>query len=167
MNITIQSERKTMKKLIQVLMTTILVLALATAAMAAGNPFVGTWKLNLAKSKYNPGPAPKSSTVKVTAQDNGLKYAMANVDAEGKATNEGFAYKFDGKEYPYTGSSGTDTIAAHRIDASTIDYVMKGGSGVGSGRAVISRDGKTMTVTQEGKDARGQNWNNTLVLDKQ
>jgi hypothetical protein len=59
-----------MRKHILVVMTAMLVLALATVAMAA-DPSLGTWTLNLAKSKFSPGEAPKSETYKKT-QENGI-----------------------------------------------------------------------------------------------
>ena len=36
--------------------------ALPQSGFAQGTPLIGTWKLNLEKSKYSPGPAPKSGT---------------------------------------------------------------------------------------------------------
>ena len=144
-----------------------LVLALATVAMAA-DPHVGTWKLNLAKSKYNPGPPPKSQTLKIQAQENGLKYVSDSVDAEGKATHNEFAAKYDGKDYAYLGSPDVDTLAYTKVDANTLDFVTKkGGKEVEKGRAVVSVDGKTRTVTSKGKNAKGQDTSRTSVYVKQ
>jgi len=85
----------------------ILTLTLATIAMAA-DPFVGTWKLNVAKSKFNPpGSALKSDVVKIVAQDNGLKFTFNRMDAEGKAIHIESAPKFDGKDYPVTITGNT------------------------------------------------------------
>ena len=94
-----------MRKHILVAMTAILVLALATVAMAA-DPHVGTWKLNVAKSKFNPGPPPKSDTITFTTQDNGIKLVEDIVEADGKAYHIGFAAKYDGKDYPFYRISG-------------------------------------------------------------
>ncbi len=33
-------------------------------------------------------------------------------------------------------------------------------------RTTISKDGKTMTIKGKGKDAKGQEWNYTFILDK-
>ena len=151
---------------ISVTMIFILVLALATVAMAA-DPHVGTWKLNLGKSKYNPGPAPKSGMVTITAQDNGIKSVSDGVDADGKAIHSEFAAKYDGKDYPVTGRS-YDTIALTRVDANTITLVpKKGGKAIGRGRVAVSKDGKTRTVTGKGKDANGHDTSFTMVYDKQ
>ena len=51
---------------------------------AQSNPDVGVWKLNLAKSKYSPGPSPKSLTITTEAVGQGLRSTFEGVDAEGK-----------------------------------------------------------------------------------
>src|SRR5262245_24107797 len=40
------------------------------------DPYVGTWTLDIAKSTYKPGPAPKSTTVVVEAAGKGLKVSV-------------------------------------------------------------------------------------------
>jgi hypothetical protein len=154
---------------IAVAATIILMLALASAAMAA-DPFVGTWKLNVAKSKYSPGPPPKSATVKIEAQDNGLKIVANGVNAEGKPTHIETAFKYDGKDYPYTPTGGPSdlTVAVKRIDANTQELTLKqGGKVMQTVREVVSKDGKTQTRTIKGKNAQGQEVSNTIVFDKQ
>jgi hypothetical protein len=154
------------KHSIVVLVTMFLTLAMATAAMAA-DLHVGTWKLNLAKSKYNPGSLPQSSTVTFTAQDSGLKRVSDGVGAEGKTTHGEIVVKYGGKDYTITGNSNIDTIPLTRIDANTFELVAKkAGKEVGRVWEVISKDGKTMTTTSKGKNPQGY-FNNTNVYDKQ
>jgi hypothetical protein len=144
-----------------------LVLALAVIAMAA-DPHVGTWKLNLAKSKYSPGPAPRSAIVKVEDQDNGVKLREDTVDAEGKASHAEFTAKFDGKDYPLMGNPDVDTVSFKKPDANTWDEVLKkAGKEVLKSQNVISKDGMTMTRTVKGKNAKGLEINSTIVYDKQ
>jgi hypothetical protein len=154
---------KEMRKHVQILMAAmLLVLALATVAMAA-DPHVGTWKLNLAKSKYNLGPAPKGFVVKIQAQNHGLKYVFDGTDGEGKAINSGFTLILDGKDHPVTGNANRDTYTATKVDAYTVDFVFKkGGKDVSRTREVISKDGKFITAT-----SKGLNTDCTEVLDKQ
>jgi hypothetical protein len=141
-------------------------LALVTVALAA-DPHVGTWKLNVAKSKLPNPPGIKSSIVTVTAQDNGIKVVANGVNAEGKGTHTEYAAKYDGKDYPFTGLSA-DTITLKKIDANTFDEVLKkGGKEVSSGRNVVSKDGKTMTLIMKAKNPQGQDFNITAVYDKQ
>ena len=61
------------------------VLAGSGAVQAADN-WMGTWKLNVAKSKYSPGPAPKSNTAKYEASEGGMMAVTDGMNAEGKPT---------------------------------------------------------------------------------
>ena len=130
--------------------------------------FLGTWKLNVAKSKYSPGPAPKSFTIKQEDWEGGLKFASDGIDAKGNPTHGEYSAKFDGKDYPMKGNPIADTVSPKRIDAYTVESVLKkGGKVVLNGRAVVSRDGKTLTLTETGKNAQGQEVNNIRVSEKQ
>jgi hypothetical protein len=135
------------------------------SSLWAADPFVGTWKVNIAKSI--PTPPPKSGIVKIEAQDNGFKVVFDGVSADG-VTHMEYAAKYDGKDYPVTGDPNADTVALTKIDANTVEPVWKkGGMEVSLQRGVVSKDGKTMTLTTKGKNAQGQEVTNTLVLNKQ
>jgi hypothetical protein len=74
-----------------------------------GTPLIGTWKLNLEKSKYSPGPAPKSGTTTFEVAGLGLRITAEGIDAEGKPTKTDFGeILFDGKSYPVTGAPAYD-----------------------------------------------------------
>ncbi|HKC12451.1 MAG TPA: hypothetical protein VKI41_10500 [Vicinamibacteria bacterium] len=129
---------------------------------------VGTWKLNLAKSKYSPGPAPKSQTLRLEAAEDGVKYTADGVGPDGKPTHQEFTAKYDGKDYPFAGNPDADTISYKRIDAHTVEAVTKkSGKTTIMAKVVVSQDGKTRTLNMTGKDAKGQDVNNTVVYDKQ
>src|SRR6202789_3446692 len=102
-----------MKRLLQLVAITVLAFAGSATLRAQSNPLVGTWKLNLTKSKYDPGPTPKSLTRTVEAQGNGVKYTFEGVAADGTPIAYGFSTTFDGKDNPVTGSmpNGADTIS--------------------------------------------------------
>jgi hypothetical protein len=51
-----------MKRMFKVVAILFFTLTAAGMVLAQGEPFAGTWKLDVAKSKYDPGPAPKSQT---------------------------------------------------------------------------------------------------------
>ena len=135
----------------------------------AQSPFDGTWKLNVAKSKFNPpSSALKSDMVKIVTQDNGLKFTFERVDAEGTASHIEESPKFDGKDYPAKGDATTDTVSLKRIDANTFEHVSKkGGKEVQRVRVVVSQNGKTSTVTAKMKDAKGQETTSVLMYEKQ
>jgi hypothetical protein len=142
-------------------------LVLGSIAHAADNQ-VGTWKLNVAKSKYSPGPAPKEGTLTVESQPNGLKITIHGTDAEGKPVHMEFSPKYDGKDVPATGMPGADTINMKKIDDYTVESVSKkGGKPLITTTSVVSKDGKTRTTTQKGTNAKGEKVNNTIVYDKQ
>jgi len=142
------------------------VLVLGSIAQAADNQ-AGTWKLNVAKSKYSPGPAPKEGTLTIESQADGLKFTIHGTDAEGKAVHMEFSPKYDGKDYPATGMPGADTISMKKIDDNTIETVSKkGGKPLITTKSVVSKDGKTRTTTQKGTNAKGEKVNNTIVYDR-
>jgi len=149
--------------------TTFLLVALALqVTVAAADALSGTWKVNLAKSKYSPGPAPKSLTVKIEADENNIKLNSDGTDAEGKPTHIEYSAKFDGKDYPITGVPNGDTIALHRIDANTYESTLKkAGQATMTVTSTVSKDGKTRTSTFKSKDEQGHDVNNVVVYDKQ
>ena len=133
------------------------------------DPRVGTWKLNVAKSTYSPGPAPQSVMVKVEAAGQGEKATTDFVNADGTRTTTQYTAGFDGKDSPLTGSQlGADMVSLKRIDAQTTERTDKKGAKVVQVLArVVSQDGKTMTVTTKGTNAQGQAVNNVAVFEKQ
>jgi hypothetical protein len=146
------------------------VLAVAALVTAqAKDPFVGTWTLNLAKSKYSPGPAPKSTTSTYEAAGKGYKVSVKTEPATGPVQQWSYTSDLDGKDVPITGNSpNADTVAAKRIDAHTLEIVSKkNGKVTTTQKNVVAADGKTRTVTTTGTDAQGQKVNNVAVYDKQ
>ena len=143
---------------------------LATSAWAKGgsNPMIGTWKLNLAKSKYSPGPAPKSVTVKIEQAGEGVKVTAEGVDGEDKPFSSEFTANYDGKDYPVTGSEMANTVSLKRIGPRTARRIdKKDGKVVLTATRVIAKDGKSYTFTSEGKNAEGQPFHNIALYDKQ
>ena len=129
---------------------------------------IGTWKLNVAKSKYSPGPAPQSVTMKVEASGQGEKSTTEGVNAAGAPTKTEYTANYDGKDYPMTGSQNADTVSLKRIDARTLERIDKKGEKVMvTSTRVLSEDGKTMTVTTKGTNAQGQALDNVTIWEKQ
>ena len=130
---------------------------------------IGNWTLNVAKSKYDPGPAPRSQTLKIEAWgDDGVKYTSDGIDADGKPTHSEVEAKYDGKFYPFKGNPDSDMLAYKRIDVNTLHMTSQlGGKQNVTGMIVISKDGKTRTLTQVGTNAKGQKVNNVVVYERQ
>jgi hypothetical protein len=138
------------------------------AVLVAADPFVGTWKLNVAKSKYSPGPPPKSATITYQETTEGIRRTGESVDAEGKTTSFEYIAKYDGKDYPVSGSDGYDEIALKQINDRTVEAILKkSGKVVITARRVVSKDGKVMTLTITGTDAKGRKMKNIAVYEKQ
>jgi hypothetical protein len=163
------SKENTMKieKTFLSVLATLLWLGLSSNLFAA-DLSLGTWKLNLAKSKYNPGPAPKSATFTLEAAEGGVKRTGESTDAEGKKTSYTWTAKYDGKDYPVTGSDRYDAVSLKRIDDHSSEIALKkSGKVITSGKRTLSKDGKVMTLTIATTNAKGEKANNVAVYDKQ
>ncbi len=155
------------KLLVSGVMALATVLVSSSMALAADN-WLGTWKLNLAKSTFSPGPAPKSLTLKWEATPAGIKLTSDGVDAKGKATQGGYVSKFDGQEVPNTGNPDADTVLPKRLDDNSFQNLWKvGGKVTITAQVVVSKDGKTLNITHTGKNAKGETVNNQLVYERQ
>jgi hypothetical protein len=162
-----------MKRRTTLMLTGMVLLALAVAAFpqvsfAQSNPFVGTWQLNLAKSKYSPGPPPKSQTANIQAEGQGERATITGVGAEGNPINITLTSVFDGMPHPVVGDPKQDAYASTRVDAYTHIYSdFKAGKLVGTTTIVVSPDAKTLTSTAIILDANGKLINDITVFDKQ
>ena len=137
---------------------------LPQAAGAQANPRIGTWKLNVAKSTYQQGKAPRSETRTYLATDDGGLQMTANaVLPSGTKQPSGYRAKYDGKDHPYSGAAG-DTIAITGDGWAADSTIKMGGKVTQISHSVISKDGKTLTQTT--KSANG-NPVSTRVYDKQ
>lgn len=136
-------------------------------AFAADN-WVGTWKLDVAKSTFSPGPAPKSLTLKFEASPAGIKLTSDGIDGQGKTTHGGYVAKFDGQDVPWAGNPDADVASPKRINDNTYENTWKkGGKVTVTAKAVVSADGKTLTITQTGTDSQGKTVGNIAVYNKQ
>jgi hypothetical protein len=145
----------------------VLVAGLSILSAQGADPRVGTWHLNVAKSKFSPGPAPKSQMLKIEAAGKGETVSSETVSATGEKTTTSYTAEFDGKPHPLKGSALADMVTLKRIDANTTERVdSKGGKTVTTYHRVVSQDGKTMTVTSKGTNAQGQATSNVIVFEK-
>ena len=140
---------------------------LAGAACFASDTQMGTWKLNESKSKI-PAGVPKNNTVVYAAAGDSIKVTIDGTAADGTATHNEWTGKFDGKDYPSTGTPAEDTRSIKQIDDRTLHVISKkGGKVVLTAHVVVAADGKSRTVTVNGTDAQGKKYTRTEVFDKQ
>ena len=145
-----------------------LVLITAAVMLSPADGFMGTWKQNLAKSTYSPGPAPKSATYTHSQDGDWIIQKCKFINSEGKSISTTTRFKRDGKEYPYTSFSGVHkTIRNNRINARTNESIVKDGNEKETVRDVLSTDGKTITRTITGTDTKGQQIRESQVYEKQ
>ena len=148
----------------------VLALSLALHAQSTSDPsrLVGTWKLNPEKSKYSPGPGPRSQTLTWKPSATGLDFTIDTVDAQGQKTQTQVSEKFDGKPYPFKTANYSGTRTSRFIDASTMEEIDTVDGKVRTTRRIaISKDGKVLTVTSKGVNAQGQPTNNVTVYERE
>jgi hypothetical protein len=139
----------------------------ASLCLAADDAFMGTWKLNEAKSKI-PAGATKNTKVVYAQTGDEVTITVDGIDPSGKAVHHVWTGKMDGKDYAAKGSDMHNTRAYTKVDAHTLTYtVKKDGKDVGNGKVVIAADGKSRTVTEMDKGEDGKELNITAVYDKQ
>jgi len=139
----------------------------ASAALAAEN-WLGNWKMDAAKSKFTPGPGPKSQTLKFEQTKDGIQLTTDGIAADGSVTHGSYTSKWDGKDVVWTGNPDADMASPKKIDDNTYENTWKkGGKATIMAKVVVSKDGKTLTVTNTGTNAKGQAVSNVVVYDKQ
>ncbi len=161
-----------MQKRIAVVLVSLAALfaASSTARSQSADPWMGTWKVNLARSTYSPGPMPTvAGTVKMEPVAGGFKTTIDATNVQGQPTHTETVGKFDGKDYPVTGAQTPNTTAAYkRVNGRTFVVMGEvGGKPMVTTRVVVSADDKSLTATQTGKNDRGENVNNVIVAEKQ
>lgn len=145
---------------------------IAAVLLGAADPFTGTWKLNIEKSRTSaakPAPPPKSVLVTYSGEGEAMKVTVRVTLADGVERSVEHAVPNDGKEHPrYTGAPEGDTMTSRRIDEFTEESVQKKDGRITiTTRRTVSRDGKTMTATARSSGPGGVTVETVSVYDKQ
>jgi hypothetical protein len=145
------------------------IVALPLPSFAQSDPLAGLWQLNLAKSKYTPGPPQKSLTVYIQGEGQNRKLTAVGINAAGNALSQIWSeFVEDGRPHPIAGNQNVDSQTYTRADAHTINISrLKDGKTVGTAALVVSPDGKTMTFNNSTTQATGRQISETQVYDKQ
>ena len=137
-------------------------------AADAPDPVLGTWKLDTARSKFIPGPAPKSQTRTYAETAQGTAMTFTGVAANGSSMSGQSTFKYDGKDYKITGSADYDTLSLKRLNGSTVRAdLKKGGKVVGTTVRTLTGHGKVLTLASKGTGATGAPFDIVMVFDKQ
>lgn len=160
-----------MSRIFKMLVAGTILFSFAGGAMAhakAHDPAIGTWVLNVEKSKFTPGPGPKSATRTYAQTADGIVLTYSGVAADGSTISGGSTFKYDGKDYAFTGSPDYDTLSLKRVNATTVKSVQKkDGKIVGSTIRTVTDHGKVLTLKSKGKDVKGVAFHSVAVYDKQ
>ena len=156
----------------------VIVIAFLGLLVAAGSfaqakdPLLGAWRLNRAKSSYNPGPAPASRTMKFEAvAGGGIRHVVDTYVNNGSGTDEGvhiadYTAKFDGVDSPIRGS-GLDRVALKRVNQRTVERTGKvAGTVIEKQTWTISADGKTLTIATNGTN-NGEDYGRVEVFERE
>lgn len=117
------------------------------SASAEQDLLIGSWQLDLVKSRYIPGPPPRSEVRTYARDRDGMKGTIRRRRDDGREEVIEYRADFD-REYPVMGTAAYDTIRLKRIDARTAEAVLShAGRVFGTARRAISEDGRTLTIT--------------------
>lgn len=143
------------------------VFAAAMLLAQTNEPIFGTWRLNVEKSKYTPGPAPKNSTKRYEPYKGGVKAVQDTTTAKGDKTHVEVTAQFDGKDYPATGNPEVDTYSFKKSGERSYHIVQKkAGKVVVNIVTTVSADGKSRTVHQTGTNAQGKAVDNQAYWER-
>ena len=155
--------------MIKRLMWTMLVLG-SIGSLWGADAFVGTWKMNVAKSTFAAGREVKEMTMTVSEQGDNALVAAVGSYRDGKPISTKYTVPIKGGTLNYSQGAppaGT-TIVAKRIDNNTIEFtVTMSGKQLAADRGVLSADGKTITLMRNGVDASGKPFKGTEVFNRQ
>jgi len=142
--------------------------AIALAFAADSDPVVGTWQLNVPKSTFSAGSAPKSQTRTYTQSGSSITLVMKTVGADGKEATVQTTYQLDGKEYPVTGASDYDSLTAKQVNPRTASFTLKrAGKAVGTTTRTVSKDGNHLTSKSSATSAKGEKSESVMLFDRQ
>ena len=145
--------------------------ATATAAATSVDPFVGVWKLNAEKSKYESGGAPKSFIRTYEDRGGGTIFMTTDVTVPQGSARAYLVYRRDGKPYPEAavGADAIRMVTVKAVDRRTEDvyFIVDGKTADKPSTITISSDGMTMTQVVNGTTSKGKPFTNTVVYDRQ
>ena len=156
-----------MRALKGLLFSMAIVVASPLMAQTAGDPAIGTWKLNPSKSTIPAELGIKGVTRVYTVAADGMHMVETQELTSGGKNVVTYKFKYDGKDSPVTGSSIYDSIAVKETGRGMTESAFKlKGAPAGTNKREVSKDGKTTTnvamLKVNGKDVA---W--TAHFDKQ
>lgn len=153
--------------LIAGLLTLVTTLGAWSTSAQEPDPILGTWELNVSKSRFSPGPPPRSQTRVMVQEGAVIRATSKGVDAGGKPTSSQWTIAYDGTEQKIVGNPEADSQILKRIDQfRTETTIKKGGRVMQTAYREVSKDGKTMTLTFKGVNSKGQTVHDVMVFER-
>jgi hypothetical protein len=151
------------------LVVTAFVFSLSVQLVAqSASPFSGNWRLNVAKSRFMPGPTPKSGVLRVDYTGNVRHSIVETVSPDGSSDRSEYTAPLDGKDHALKGTANADTVSLRQVNPTTIERTDKRkGQIVMLHTLKISPDGRTLTVNVKGVTGAGDHIDNLMVWDRQ
>jgi len=145
----------------------LLILLGLAATMFAADPFVGTWKMNPAKSKFKEGAAPKEQTVTIAEAGGNYNVKVTGTAADGSPLALSYTVPTAGGVGKVE-APGYDGISGKRMGTSEREMTYtKGGKVVYTTHSKLSADGNSLTVHSKGTNPLGKNVEGTIIYEKQ
>ena len=158
-----------MKRFATIATILIMVMSVASTVLAQTDRFVGTWKLNVKKSKFVQGPTLKSETRIVSQGPFGMAVSVKTVNGDGSTQEFEYTADLQGKSNPMVGQGpyGANTIATNLTTPNTIQSTFsKANNVVATATSTVSNGGKVLTITTRGTDTNGKPLSMIAVYDK-
>jgi hypothetical protein len=129
--------------------------------------WAGTWVLDLDKSTYPAGSAPRSNTSRIQPAGSTWLMSTDGIDTQGNTTHTELSAKFDGEDYPVAGAAPDTTYAFTRVNDHRYELVVKR-EGVVSGTTVtvVSPDGRTRTSMNSARNPQGDEVESVAVYER-
>jgi hypothetical protein len=157
-----------MKRLFTGITVFVLTLAAAGIMSAQNDSRVGTWKLDVEKSKFDKAASRKDETRIYQATGDRISAHVETTNNDGSKQVFEFDGTSDGKDHPYKGNpSGAETISVKRSGDGFTSDSKAGGKVLFTTTSTVSKDGKTMTLKTKGTNASGQSIASVRVYNKQ
>ncbi len=145
---------------------------LLAGSLFSAEPFAGTWKLNVAKSKFGgPDKPPKEYTMVIQEQGDNFVVTITGVAADGSPISRQYTRSRTGGEAKYSEGAlpaGTSIVWGKRkADSRSFDMkAMQDGEVIQTTSSVVSNDGKTSTTTSKGTDDEGNPYQTVQVYNR-
>ena len=128
----------------------VVVIAFCCIGLAAQNdPFLGIWALNVDQTSNYPMKSQLIINVPSPDSPDAFISMRASINKNGQSSTEIHPVAFDGKPHQTDGGDPRE-ISYKRIDANTVERTQNRAGKITVGQEQVSKDGKTLTVTQPG-----------------